>query len=114
MTPTLRPALLVLLAALAAASAAGPAAAQQATVHTVTQRDGRFVPSALTVKRGDAVVFRNDDDRPHHVVSHTPFFKFDLDLQGPGGEGTVVFDKPGTVVVGCDLHSAMETLVTVE
>lgn len=84
----------------------------QAT-HLITQRDRQFSRTEMSVKVGDTVIFRNDDSIAHHVVSHTPFFIFDLDLQQPGAENAMVFAKPGTVIVGCDIHPRMEVAVTV-
>lgn len=85
----------------------------QAT-HVITQRDRQFGPTTLTVKAGDTVIFRNEDFIAHHVVSHTPQFPFDLDLQQPGAENAMVFSKPGTVIVSCDIHPRMEVAVTVQ
>lgn len=87
--------------------------AQAQGPHVVVQIDRQYAPLTLTVKAGDAVLFRNDDVIPHHIVSHTPIFPFDLDLQDPGAENKIVFDKPGQVVVGCDIHPRMEMVVTV-
>ncbi len=85
-----------------------------AGTHVVTQQDRQFGPTELTVKVGDTVIFRNNDNMAHHVVSHTPLFPFDLDLQQPGAENAMTFTKAGKVIVGCDIHPRMEVAVTVE
>jgi plastocyanin len=95
-------------------SALGLSATMSAEPTAVRQIDLQFKPGTLAIKAGDAVIFRNDDSVPHHVVSHTPLFRFDLDLQLPGKESKVVFDKKGVVVVSCDIHPTMEMTVTVE
>lgn len=102
---------LVLALSLLAGSNGQPANAQGP--HVVIQADRKYAPLVLTVKAGDTVLFRNNDEIAHHVVSHTPLFPFDLDLQAPGSENAVVFSKPGQVVVGCDIHPRMELVVTV-
>ena len=90
----------------------GDVSAQSTPV--VTQNNRQFTPTELTVKVGQTVIFRNEDNIPHHVVSHTPQFMFDLDLQQPGTENSVTFTKPGKIIVGCDLHPRMEVAVTVQ
>ncbi|MEE3626883.1 cupredoxin domain-containing protein [Nitrospirillum sp. BR 11752] len=91
------------------------AARAEPATYTVTQKNGQYVPSTLTIKRGDIVIIRNDDKQPHHVVSYTPHFLFDLDLQAPGQENKIVFDTTEKlVVVSCDIHHNMELLVTVQ
>lgn len=81
--------------------------------HVIGQRGSQFNPPTLTVRKGDILVFVNDDNKPHHVVSHTPLQTFDLDLIQPGSEVRQVMDRVGEVVIGCDVHPRMETIVTV-
>jgi len=83
------------------------------TMHVIGQRGSQFNPPTLTVRKGDILVFVNDDNKPHHVVSHTPLQTFDLDLIQPGSEVRQVMDRAGEVVIGCDVHPRMETIVTV-
>ncbi|WP_049974146.1 plastocyanin/azurin family copper-binding protein [Azospirillum sp. B4] len=86
--------------------------AKAATV-VVTQKGRAFVPAQIKIMVGDTVIFRNEDVVPHHVVSHTPLFPFDLDLEQPGQERSQTFTQAGQVIVGCDLHSSMEVVVDV-
>lgn len=81
--------------------------------HVIGQRGSQFNPPAITIRKGDTLVFVNDDNKPHHIVSHTPSHTFDLDLLQPGAEVRQVMDRAGEVVIGCDVHPRMETLVTV-
>lgn len=82
-------------------------------IHVIGQRGSQFNPPTLTVRKGDILVFMNDDNKAHHVVSHTPLQTFDLDLLQPGAEARQVMDRAGEVVIGCDVHPRMETVVTV-
>ncbi|MEE3626366.1 cupredoxin domain-containing protein [Nitrospirillum sp. BR 11752] len=100
------------LAAVVVTLTLGLGTAQAATV-VVTQKNHAFVPSKIEIATGDTILFRNEDTVPHQVVSHTPIFQFDLDLERPGEERSQVFTQPGMIVVGCDLHSNMEVIVTV-
>jgi hypothetical protein len=69
----------------------------------------------LVVSVGQAVEFRNDEERPieHNVFSHSPAMSFDLGLYRPGVTKTVVFDKPGLVRLYCSIHRYMDGAVYV-
>ena len=74
---------------------------------TLDQRDLRFVPRVLAVRRGGRVRFLNGDRVNHHVYSFSPIQRFELRLKrGDDGE-TIRFDTAGTAVVGCNIHDWM-------
>ena len=82
-----------------------PAAAPTDAV--VDQRDKQFLPRVLAVHTGTTVTFPNSDNIRHHVYSFSPAKRFELRLyQGTPSE-PVVFDKPGLVVLGCNIHDWM-------
>lgn len=84
---------------------AGGAAAPGKAV--MDQQEMRFVPSVLAVRTGTAVTFPNRDDIRHQVYSFSPAKRFELRLyQGTPSE-PVLFDKPGLVVLGCNIHDWM-------
>ncbi|WP_434456155.1 methylamine utilization protein [Stutzerimonas urumqiensis] len=71
------------------------------------QIDKQFVPYVLSVRRGSAVSFPNRDDIRHQVYSFSEPKRFELRLyQGTPSE-PVVFDQPGVVVLGCNIHDWM-------
>lgn len=106
--------LVVLLGAIVAVGGSSVGAQSPAsTTHVIGQRGSQFNPPALTVRKGDVLVFVNDDNKPHHIVSHTPLQTFDLDLLQPGSEVRQVMDRAGEIIIGCDVHPRMETVVTV-
>ncbi|MBC9251456.1 hypothetical protein A9179_14385 [Pseudomonas alcaligenes] len=71
------------------------------------QRSKQFVPTVLVVRTGTAVRFPNSDNIRHHVYSFSPAKRFELRLyQGTPSE-PVLFDKPGVVVLGCNIHDWM-------
>lgn len=86
----------------------GPTAGAAAPGKAVMdQQDMRFVPSVLAVRTGTAVTFPNRDDIRHQIYSFSPAKRFELRLyQGTPSE-PVVFDKPGLVVLGCNIHDWM-------
>ncbi len=73
----------------------------------MAQMGRAFVPPVLVVRTGTAVNFPNRDTVRHHVYSFSPAKRFELRLyQGTPSE-PVLFDKPGLVVLGCNIHDWM-------
>lgn len=70
------------------------------------QKDTAFVPHVLAVQTGADVVFQNSDNTRHHVYSFSPAKKFERTMPS-GAEEHVIFDKPGVVAIGCNIHDSM-------
>jgi len=82
-------------------------AAHSVSTDVMDQVDRQFVPNVLVVRTGEAVKFPNSDNIRHHVYSFSPAKRFELRLyQGTPSE-PVVFDTPGVVVLGCNIHDWM-------
>ncbi len=77
------------------------------------QRDKTFVPHVLVVQRGAAVRFPNSDQIRHHVYSFSEPKRFELRLYKGTPAEPVVFDRAGTVVLGCNIHDSMLAFVRV-
>lgn len=73
----------------------------------VDQIDKTFVPYVTAVRVGTQVRFPNSDDIRHHVYSFSPAKKFELPLYSGKHAAPVLFDKPGVVVMGCNIHDWM-------
>jgi plastocyanin len=73
----------------------------------VDQVDKQFVPYVKPVFVGSKVRFPNSDNIRHQVYSFSPAKKFELPLYGGTDAPPVVFDKPGVVVLGCNIHDWM-------
>lgn len=71
------------------------------------QVDMRFVPQILLVPQGGSVHFPNSDSVSHQVYSFSAAKRFQLSLYKGNAHPPVVFDKPGLVVVGCNIHDHM-------
>jgi plastocyanin len=71
------------------------------------QVEQRFVPFVLPVRTGTAVRFPNSDSVAHQVYSFSAPKRFELGLYRGRPHPPVVFDKPGVVVVGCNIHDKM-------
>jgi len=71
------------------------------------QHDKEFVPYVLPVYLGTRVTFPNRDNIRHHVYSFSSAKKFELPLYIGTPAAPVVFDKPGVVALGCNIHDWM-------
>ena len=71
------------------------------------QRNLMFAPDVLVVMTGTAVDFPNSDQVRHQVYSFSPAKKFELALYAGRAHAPIVFDKPGLVTLGCNIHDNM-------
>ena len=85
-----------------------------AATHTVSQKGKTFGPATLTVKAGDTVAFKNDDDVTHNAFSTSKGNEFNSKAQTPGSTTPVVLKSKGTVDVKCAFHPKMALTVIVE
>ena len=82
----------------------------------MAQHDEHFVPHVLPVMQGATVDFPNDDDVFHNVFSLSSAAGpggFDLGRYPKGSSRSVTFQKPGTILVFCHIHSDMSAVVLV-
>lgn len=79
----------------------------------IDQVKKEFVPRVSVMQTGAAVSFPNKDDIRHQVYSFSPAKTFQLKLYHGLPSQPVVFDKPGTVVLGCNIHDKMIAYVLV-
>jgi plastocyanin len=83
-----------------------PAAPTPSTA-IMDQHDKEFVPYVLPLYVGTRVTFPNRDNIRHHVYSFSSAKKFELPLYIGTPAAPVVFDKPGVVALGCNIHDWM-------
>ena len=74
---------------------------------SIDQVDKEFFPRVTIVPVGASVSFPNHDDVRHQVYSFSPAKRFELPLYAGVPAQPVVFDKPGVVVLGCNIHDWM-------
>ncbi|WP_426191630.1 methylamine utilization protein [Massilia sp. DWR3-1-1] len=79
----------------------------------IEQRGLKFLPLVSVVQAGATVSFPNNDKVRHHIYSFSPAKKFDQKLYSGAAASTQVFDKAGTVVLGCNIHDRMIAYVKV-
>ncbi|HEX4583909.1 MAG TPA: methylamine utilization protein [Burkholderiaceae bacterium] len=74
---------------------------------SVAQHDREFVPYVTVVQTGAAVRFPNQDPIRHHVYSFSQPRKFEIKLYAGDAPDPIIFDKPGIVTMGCNVHDWM-------
>ncbi len=79
----------------------------------IEQKDRQFMPLVTVVQVGTAINFPNRDTIRHHVYSFSPPKPFEIKLYVGTPVAPVVFDKPGEVVLGCNIHDHMLAYVYV-
>lgn len=82
-------------------------------VATIEQIDTQFVPHMLVVQTGTDIEFPNNDTVSHHVYSFSEAKPFQLDLYKGNAHPPQRFDRPGLVVLGCNIHDSMLAYVLV-
>lgn len=73
----------------------------------VDQIAKEFVPYVKAILVGSAVNFPNKDNIRHHVYSFSPAKTFELPLYSGTPANAVLFDRPGVVTIGCNIHDWM-------
>jgi plastocyanin len=94
-------------AAVYAVPAAGGVDARGKKLAVVEQADREFVPIVTVVQTGTTVTFPNRDPILHHVYSFSPPKSFEIKLYSGKSPVEVLFDKPGVVTLGCNIHDWM-------
>ena len=107
--PRLRPAMMALTCAAALAWAGGVSAA--GANHTVVIEGVKFEPEALTVNRGDTIVWVNKDPFPHTVTAKRAFDSHDI---AAGKSWKYTASKAGEYAYVCTLHPNMKATLTVK
>lgn len=79
----------------------------------IEQRARQFFPAITVVQTGTAISFPNHDTVRHQVYSFSTPKVFELKLYSGAGGDPIVFDKPGLVVVGCNIHDQMAAFIQV-
>ncbi|HEX5345209.1 MAG TPA: methylamine utilization protein [Duganella sp.] len=79
----------------------------------IEQKSLKFMPLVTVVQVGATINFPNNDKVRHHIYSFSPAHKFDQKLYSGQAASPQVFDKAGTVVLGCNIHDKMIAYVKV-
>jgi plastocyanin len=83
------------------------ATAAPGTIADMGQRNKAFVPTLRVIQTGSSVNFPNFDTVRHHVYSFSAIRPFEIKLYAVTPAAPVLFDKPGTATLGCNIHDRM-------
>ena len=89
------------------------APSEEAQMAHMDQIREQFAPQMLAIRVGTQVRFPNHDQVHHHVYSFSKTKKFELPLYKGEETKPVLFDKPGVVKVGCNIHDWMFGVILV-
>jgi len=78
-----------------------------AKIAVMDQINREFVPRVLTINLGQFVSFPNSDNIRHHVYSFSDAKPFEIKLYRGTPTEPDLFDKPGIVILGCNIHDHM-------
>ena len=73
----------------------------------IDQINKTFVPLVSVVQRGTRIQFPNKDNIRHHVYSFSKAKKFEIKLYADTPAKPILFDQPGYVAMGCNIHDNM-------
>jgi len=73
----------------------------------IDQVKKQFEPQVSVIETGTSVSFPNKDNIRHHVYSFSKAKPFELKLYSGKPSNPVVFDQPGLVTLGCNIHDVM-------
>lgn len=90
------------------------AARHAAPVRAVIDQINRaFEPDLLVIPVGSTIEFPNSDAVSHQIYSFSPAKRFQLPLYRGKPYAPVLFDQPGVVTLGCNIHDSMLAYVLV-
>lgn len=87
-----------------------PLAASAQGGNIVVQKNRRFTPAQISIPRGGALTFTNEDEFIHQMYVDG---LFDSPEKRPGQNLTEVFGRSGTFEVRCHIHPKMKLVVRV-
>lgn len=82
-------------------------------IYVMDQKNKLFTPFVLPVHKGGKVTFPNSDSIKHHVYSFSPAKRFELKLYKGVKHNPIVFDTPGVIEMGCNIHDWMLSYIVV-
>lgn len=93
--------------------ATGVSAKPSTAAVVMDQVDRAFLPHVLSIPRGQSVSFPNSDNIRHHVYSFSETHPFEIRLYSGIPSDAVTFERPGIVVLGCNIHDNMEGYILI-
>jgi len=74
---------------------------------TIRQKNKTYMPYVSIFQTGTNVNFLNEDSIKHHVYSFSKAKRFEIKLYSGKPPKQILFEKPGLVTLGCNIHDNM-------
>lgn len=87
-----------------------PAVSFAQSTNTIVQKGRRFLPTEITIRKGETLTVTNDDEFIHQIYSEG---LFDTEEKRPGQNIVESFPRSGTFEVRCHIHPKMKLMVRV-
>jgi plastocyanin len=84
-----------------------------AAERSITQKGKNFSEREVSIKKGGTILFVNDDNVAHNVLSTSAGNEFNLGSQLPGVATPVTFNTAGDAKIICAIHPRMQMTVKV-
>jgi plastocyanin len=84
-----------------------------AAERSISQKGRAFSESDVTIKKGDKLLFVNDDSVTHNIMSNSPGNEFNGGAMAPGVSTPITFNDEGQIMVICAIHPRMKMTVNV-
>src|SRR4030088_2218276 len=101
------------LALLSLAISTGLSVGALAANQMIHQQGRVFSSESVTIKKGEALTFVNDDTVPHNIISTSKGNEFNLGSQPPGAATDVTFKEAGEALIICAIHPRMKMTVKI-
>ena len=77
------------------------------------QKNLVFLPRVLPILKGTTVKFLNSDDVQHNIFAPGRVEKFNLGTWGKDGKKERTLNKPGEIIILCNVHSEMVAYIII-
>lgn len=92
------------------APAAAQPAAPQDNANAINIENFSFSPGTITIKKGAAIIWTNNDSAPHKIKSAA----FNSEILNQGQSFSFTFNETGTFSYLCSIHPSMTGEIIVE
>lgn len=79
----------------------------------VDQVDKEFIPYMTAIQAGTKINFPNNDKIRHQVYSFSEAKRFEIPLYTGTPSDPILFEKPGVIALGCNIHDWMSAYIFV-
>ena len=75
--------------------------------YVIVQVNKEFTPKKISIKAGDTLIFKNNDEYAHNMYTDNEENEFDLGVQRPNDDKKIILKAKGKTVIECAIHPNM-------